>query len=157
MRSSGQVIGLLYGINTLGAASGSLFAGYILIGRFWFDGTTYMAALFNPGCGIDRNRLRSVDCHQAKPGNTKHKMAKSVLGSWSYRQILFASLLVGFIGLGFEMVWIRILYMSVIDKILILFISFHPICFPDRACPGGYFWGRRVNSSRAQKLFWQME
>jgi hypothetical protein len=113
VETSGQVIGLLYGINTLGAAAGSLFAGYILIGRFGFDGTTHIAALLNLGVAL----IAIVFARWiATKQNLEHKTpnAKSASGSWSYRQILFASLLVGFIGLGFEMVWIRILY--VINK-----------------------------------------
>ena len=35
---SGRVIGLLYGINTLGAALGTLLAGYVLIGFYGLDG-----------------------------------------------------------------------------------------------------------------------
>jgi MFS family permease len=44
---SGQVIGLLYGINTLGAALGALLAGYVLVGFYGFQGAIYVAVVLN--------------------------------------------------------------------------------------------------------------
>ena len=49
---SGQVIGLLYGINTLGAGLGALAAGYFLVGWLGFDGTTQVAVALNILVGI---------------------------------------------------------------------------------------------------------
>lgn len=155
VETSGQVIGLLYGINTLGAAAGSLSAGYILIGRFGFDGTTYIAALLNLGVALIAIVFaRRIVTKQ----NLEHKTpnAKSAPGSWSYRQILFASFLVGYIGLGFEMVWIRILY--VINKNSSYLFPSILFVFLTGLALGGYFWGRRADkAAEPEKLFWQME
>lgn len=155
VETSGQVIGLLYGINTLGAAIGSLFAGYVLIGKFGFDGTTYIAALLNLGVALiaivfARRIVRKQSSEEKAPDT------KTASSSWSYRQILFASFLVGYIGLGFEMVWIRVLH--VINKnssygfpsILFIFLTGLAL--------GGYFWGRRADkAAQPEKLFWQIE
>jgi spermidine synthase len=155
VETSGHVIGLLYGINTLGAAAGSLVAGYILIGKFGFSGTTYIAALLNLGIAliatIFARRITTKQSPEQKSPN-----AKTAPSSWNYRQILFASFLVGWIGLGFEMVWIRVLH--VINKnssygfpsILFIFLTGLAL--------GGYFWGRRADKVvRPEKLFWQIE
>jgi predicted membrane-bound spermidine synthase len=155
VETSGQVIGLLYGINTLGAAAGSLFAGYILIGRFGFDGTTYIAALFNLGVALIAIVFTRWIATKQNPEH-RTQNAISAPGSWSYRQILFASLLVGFIGLGFEMVWIRILY--VINKNSSYLFPSILFVFLTGLALGGYFWGRRADKAAApEKLFWQME
>ena len=153
--NSGQVIGLLYGINTLGAASGSLFAGYVLIGTFGFNGAVYIAALLNLGIALAAVlAARWIIGKQAAGRETPAAPVPS--GNWSYRQILFASFLVGFIGLGFEMVWIRILH--VINKNAsygfpsILFVFLAGLAL------GGYFWGRRADQvTEPEKLFWQIE
>lgn len=155
VETSGQVIGLLYGINTLGAAAGSLFAGYILIGKLGFHGTTYIAALLNLGVAliavVFARRIATKQNPEQKSPN-----AKTTPSSWSYRQILSASFLVGYIGLGFEMVWIRVLH--VINKnssygfpsILFIFLTGLAL--------GGYFWGRRADkAAQPEKLFWQIE
>ena len=155
VETSGRVIGLLYGINTLGAAAGSLLAGYILIAHLGFHGTTYIAALINLAVAV-------VAIVSARWIRTKHTAEQKIsnpnrtASHWSYHQTLFASFLVGLIGLGFEMVWIRILH--VINKnssygfpsILFIFLT--------GLAMGGYFWGRRADkAAEPEKLFWQME
>lgn len=155
VETAGQVIGLLYGINTLGAAAGSLLAGYVLIATFGFNGTTYIAAILNLGVALVAIIFtRWIDTKQIS--EQKIPSVKKTSGNWSYGQILFASFLVGFIGLGFEMVWIRVLH--VINKnsaygfpsILFIFLTGLAV--------GGYFWGRRAdNAAEPEKLFWQIE
>jgi spermidine synthase len=155
VETSGQVIGLLYGINTLGAAAGSLFAGYLLIGEFGFNGTTYIAALLNLVVSLIAIAFTRWIATKQNP-EQKTPDAKIASSRWTYSQILFASFLVGYIGLGFEMVWIRVLH--VINKnssygfpsILFIFLTGLAL--------GGYFWGRRADkATEPEKLFWQME
>jgi spermidine synthase len=155
VETSGQVIGLLYGINTLGAAAGSLFAGYILIGEFGFDGTTYIAALLNLGVALIAIAFARWIATKQNPEH-KTQNAKLASSSWNYRQILFASFLVGYMGLGFEMVWIRILY--VINKNSSYLFPSILFMFLTGLALGGYFWGRRADkAAEPEKLFWQME
>ena len=52
VETSGGVIGILYGINTLGAAVGSALAGYVLVGIFGFDGTIFIAVAMNAIVGL---------------------------------------------------------------------------------------------------------
>jgi len=152
----GRVIGLLYGINTLGAAIGALMAGYVFIGWHGFDGAILWAVLLNASVGIGavllikwRPEVKSVEIASQQP-SPKVEML------WVYHTILLASFLVGFIGLGYEMLWIRML--SVINKntaygfptILSVFLVGLGI--------GGYFWGRKADqTSNTVRLFWKLE
>lgn len=155
VETSGQVIGLLYGINTLGAAAGSLLAGYILIASVGFHGTAYIAALLNLGVAL----IAIIWARWISAGQMQGRKILSprvISGQWSYQQILFASFLVGFIGLGFEMVWIRVLHVinknSAYGFPSILFIFLTGLAL------GGYFWGRRADKTpEPERLFWRIE
>ena len=59
VETSGQVIGLLYGINTLGAAIGALVSGYILMGWFGFSGALLVAVVLNFLVGIGAVLLKT--------------------------------------------------------------------------------------------------
>jgi spermidine synthase len=144
VENAGQVIGLLYGINALGAAFGALLSGYVLIGLYGFVGTIYIAVLSNGLVGICAFLLSrwqfalDVEMH-----TTQITSPSSV--SWGYKTILFSSFLVGFIGLGFEMLWVRVLL--IVNKNTaygfpsILFVFLFALAL------GGYFWGRRADAS----------
>ena len=151
---SGHVIGLLYGINTLGAGLGALVAGYFLIGWLGFDGATQAAVALNVLVGIGavtlfQNKER-VD-RAAKIENNPES-APSI----SYGSILIAAFLVGFINLGFEMLWFRVL--GVINKgtaygfpsVLFVFLAGLAI--------GGFLWGRKADQSNDRvALFWKLQ
>jgi len=152
---SDQVIGLLYGINTLGAAIGALLAGYVLVGFYGFEGTVYVAVLLNTLvglCAFVASRRQHVPAVEPAPEQTTGAGAVS----WGYRAILLASFLVGFLGLGFEMLWIRILL--IVNKNTayafpsILFVFLFGLAL------GGYFWGRKADtSSNPVALFCKIE
>lgn len=144
VENSGQVIGLLYGINTLGAAFGALLSGYVLIGFYGFEWTIYIAVLLNGLVGLFALFLSrwqfalTPDVERRQPSG-----AGAVV--WDYKRILLSSFLVGFIGLGFEMLWVRILL--IVNKNTaygfpsILFVFLLGLAL------GGYFWGRRADAS----------
>ena len=107
--TSGIIIGILYGINTAGAALGALVTGYVLLGFLGITGSLYIASALNIIVGIlaifasGRKPKISVEMEQrVRITDTKDTNIR-------YFTILVASFLVGFIGLGFEMLWIRIL------------------------------------------------
>lgn len=152
---SGQVIGLLYGINTLGAALGTLLAGYVLIGFYGFDGTVYLAVLLNALVGLCALALSRREFGSAMEPNPEESAGAGTV-SWGYRTILLCSFLVGFLGLGFEMLWIRVLL--IVNKNTayafpsILFVFLFGLAL------GGYFWGRRADrSSHPAALFCKIE
>ena len=153
--TSGQVIGLLYGINTLGAAFGCLLAGYVLIGKFGFDGASIVAVAFNVGVGMIAI-LASRWISFPTPSPSTQTTTKNTTTYWTYRQILFTSFIVGFIGLGFEMLWIRILHIfnknTSYGFASILFVFLIGLAI------GGYYWGRRADTAPdPEKLFWLVE
>jgi spermidine synthase len=152
---SGRVVGLLYGINTLGAAFGSLLSAYILINKFGFTGAIWVAVALNISVGLLAilcTRLIKLDAsRQSSPIREEKESSR-----WKFQQILFTSFMIGFIGLGFEMLWIRILH--IINKNTsygfpsILFVFLIGLAL------GGYYWGRRADrSSDPEKLFWRVE
>jgi predicted membrane-bound spermidine synthase len=155
VETSGRIIGLLYGINTLGAAIGCLSAGYVLIGKFGFDGASLFAVILNIVVGLAA--LISTPWVTLKNiGHQKTLEPKVDKTNWGYYQILFASFMVGFIDLGFEMLWIRILH--IVNKNTsygfpsILFIFLLGLAI------GGYYWGRRADkTTNPERLFWNVE
>ena len=145
VETAGQVIGLLYGINTLGAALGAVLGGYVLIGFYGFEGAIYRAVFLNAAVGLFAVWLSRRQMALATgPVDGVTASGGSVL--WGYGSILVSSFLVGFIGLGFEMLWIRLL--SLVNKNTAY--SFPSVLgvFLFGLAIGGYFWGRRADTSR---------
>jgi spermidine synthase len=135
----------LYGINTLGAAFGSFIAGYLLIGWLGFSGTLLSAVLMNTivGCAaLVLNRRSAV----AQIGEIDQDRVEQREIWWGYRTILLASFLVGFIGLGMEMLWIRMLHVLTKNTAYsfptILFVFLVGLAL------GGIFWGRKADKAR---------
>ncbi len=154
VETSGHVIGLLYGINTLGAAFGALVSGYILMGWFGFNGALLVAAVLNFLVGAGAVLLR--DRFEIRSEAPSAKISAPPRELWSYEAILFSAFLAGFIGMGFEMLWFRLL--GVFNKHTaygfpsILFIFLIALAL------GGWFWGRRIDNSRDPvRLFWKLQ
>lgn len=152
--TSGQVIGLLYGINTLGAGLGALIAGYVLIGWLGFEGATYVAVLLNLGVGVGAILLLG---NQEQPAINKDQATYSAKKSdLSYRTILFAAFLVGFINLGFEMLWFRVL--GIWNKTTVYGFPSVLFVFLAGLAIGGFLWGRKADQSENRvALFWKLQ
>ncbi|MGD8403472.1 MAG: fused MFS/spermidine synthase [Anaerolineales bacterium] len=145
VETSGSVIGILYGINTLGAAFGTALAGYVLIGFYGFDGTTYIAVALNAIVGLlaiilARWQKQSVQSQEDEEPKTKP------VYQWGYTTILISSFLVGFIGLGFEMLWIRVLH--IVDKNTAYSFPSILFVFLLGLALGGYIFGRAADRSK---------
>ena len=145
VETSGGIIGILYGINTLGAAFGTALSGFVLIGIYGFDGTTYIAVGMNALVGGLAVILSRWQVHVVQEAEVKTATPKPAI-QWGYTTILVSSFLVGFIGLGFEMLWIRILH--IVNKNTaysfpsILFIFLLGLAI------GGYIFGRAADRSK---------
>src|SRR3990172_2833341 len=88
VETSGSVIGILYGINTLGAAFGTVLAGYVLIGAYGFDGTTTIAVAMNSIvglCAVLLARWQGIQTAAAE------QQAISPVTQWGYKTILISS------------------------------------------------------------------
>jgi predicted membrane-bound spermidine synthase len=145
VETSGRVIGILYGINTLGAAFGAALSGYLLIGFYGLDGSVYIAAFLNAIVGLCAFALiRWGRTHAVEPDITQGAVSSPI--TWGYGRILVSSFLVGFIGLGFEMLWVRVLL--IVNKSTaygfpsILFIYLLGLAL------GGAVFGRRADQSK---------
>ena len=145
VETSGGVIGILYGINTLGAAFGTVLAGYVLIGAYGFDGTTTIAVAMNAIVGLLAVILARWKERDTQPAESETPGDQPAF-QWGYTAILLSSFLVGFIGLGFEMLWVRILH--IVNKSTaysfpsILFIYLLGLAL------GGYIFGRQADRSK---------
>jgi len=144
VETSGSVIGILYGINTLGAAFGTALAGYVLIGIFGFDGTTYIAVALNTIVGLIAVFLARWQVRGAQPSEAELPADRPAV-QWGYATILVSSFLVGFIGLGFEMLWIRILH--IVNKNTAYSFPSILFVFLLGLALGGYIFGRAADRS----------
>jgi spermidine synthase len=145
VETSGQVIGLLYGINTLGAALGALVSGYLLIGLYGFAGTIYLGVLVNGFVGVVALLLSRWQPPHAEDRDTD-PLAEGKSIVWRYQTILISSFLVGFIGLGFEMLWVRVLL--IVNKNTAYGFPSILVVYLLGLALGGNFWGRRADVAR---------
>lgn len=97
-------VGVLYGVNTLGAALGCVAAGLVLLPTVGLRLTVWIGAALNILCGIAVASLRAIE---APPIETPHRETQSPTGSRVLIAVLFFS--VGFVALGGEVLWTRYL------------------------------------------------
>lgn len=155
VETAGRVIGLLYGINTLGAALGALISGYFLIGWFGYTGTIAVAVAINILVGIIAIILSLRFQTESIEEGVKKKQ-EQITVAWKYGYLLTAAFLVGFIDLGFEMLWFRTL--GLLNKNTAYnFPSILGIFLIGLAL-GGWLWGRKVDESKEPvNLFWKLQ
>lgn len=105
-------VGQLYGLNTLGAALGSLVAVWWLIRSWGFEGSVHAAAVLNLVCGLVAlvlaGLVRDVPARppvaEPAPAPDDPPAARLSFRTW---MLLFASS--GFVALSLEIVWFRLL------------------------------------------------
>ncbi len=105
---------ILYGINTLGAATGALMAGFVLIYRIGVHATTMVAAIVNIAIGITCFVLyRRVAGNAAIPLiNEEEKREDEQCHSGKSRLATFALVITfvsGFVSLASEVIWTKML------------------------------------------------
>lgn len=114
LRDKGRVgfgVGLLYFVNTIGAAAGCFLAGFYLIPYLGLRSTTLMAAAFNGAVALaawslDRGAARERD---AMPEAGEERDAAEVPATSPPSWPLVVAFGSGMTALGFEVVWFRIL------------------------------------------------
>ncbi len=115
IKETGKTIGFLYGINTLGAAFGALLAGFWLIGFFGFGGAIIVAVSCNFLAGIGALYLhQTIHFQSGKDRVSDLDEAEKPQTTWNFKTVWLSAFLVGFIGMGFEMLWIR--FLGIISK-----------------------------------------
>lgn len=104
---SAQLIGWLYGLNTLGAAIGAFFGGWYLIGTVGFDKAVYLGALINlvvAGGGLLLARGLDMDTNRTVTKASISDTADGVVWRWSL--LVFIS---GFLIVALQIVWYRLI------------------------------------------------
>ncbi len=171
---AGEIVGLLYGINTLGAATGAFLSGFLLISISGIDGAAYIASGLNVISGLaaiiiylyDPERLPAVnrmegDVRLIKDSTHRHNKGKyaGMLFQNAYpgfAGIILISFMVGFLGLGYEMLWIRML--AIINKNTVYGFPTILGIFLGGLALGGYYFGKRADRANdPYQLFWKLE
>jgi spermidine synthase len=121
----GKKIGLLYGINMVGAVIGSFLAGFILIPCIGMHFSVMIAAAVNLCIGATaifyQRRIKTVEIQKIEsaviPKVEKVKPASQLLNIRLLKYVLVASALSGFAALSSEMLWNRTLIMYLQNSI----------------------------------------
>ena len=103
-------VGLLYGINTLGAALGCVCAGFILLPELGFLDTIRFGAVLNILAGIVAGSLPIARSGLAQP----QLMETEKRRHWGIFTLFFA---VGFVALGGEVLWTRYLGLLIANTV----------------------------------------
>ena len=108
-----RVIGMLYALNTLGAAAGAFAAPWVLIPRVGLEGSLWVAAALNLTCAALAVALARQTTARGKhvPESSHETPPASALDgqSLSFRTWVVIYALTGFIALGLEIAWFRLL------------------------------------------------
>ena len=99
--SIGGRVGWLYSLNVLGAAAGTLLAGFVLIRAVGVMGTLYMAAGLNAVVALSAaalSRRAAVRRQEPRPVARQRRGRRALLAA------VFAG---GLVGIGYELVWMR--------------------------------------------------
>jgi len=115
--SFGARLGLLYAVNTLGAVSGCLIAGFLLIKQLGLDATTYLAATANLVIALAAILLsRRVGESRSRPSSVAEASQPSEGGEagpiYSERVARYTALafgVSGFCALAYQVLWTRVL------------------------------------------------
>jgi spermidine synthase len=113
-RPAGTSVSLLYALNTLGAMTGTLLAGYLLIPAIGIQNAFLLAATLNVMVGgtallLDKSPNRTIESeidNRQSPDNYQSSIANRPLSL-----VVFIS---GFASLGLEIVWFRLMLQFVV-------------------------------------------
>ena len=110
IEGSAQLIGQLYGVNTLGAATGAFIGGWFLIGTFGFDVTIQIGAALNLVVAAGGLWLaRRLDMGRETTPAPRQRSATANDGIvWRWSLLVFIS---GFLIVALQIVWFRLVGM----------------------------------------------
>jgi len=106
---TGQLIGIFYGVNIIGAACGALVTGLFLIELFGLVGTTRIAVIIDMLIGCAFLVLSKTYLKQSKSVSQNNIPGKINLNLKLSINIIIAALAFGFVSLSFEIVLFRLL------------------------------------------------
>jgi len=108
---TGRGVAWLYCLNSAGAATGCLLAGFVTIGRFGLQATSILAVIINIGAGLTALMLRRRN-ESTGPVLSEPSAPAGIPNAayWpSPRQLAWAALLSGAAAMAYEVGWFRIL------------------------------------------------
>lgn len=107
-RETGSWLGLLYGVNTLGAVIGTAACGFVLIGSIGEQATVILGVLINL---LVAAVAYAMDRGEKPLPITPPDSPQKALGGWDRfkKLLLIAFAFSGFTALGYEVIWTRIL------------------------------------------------
>lgn len=119
IRQFGRVLGLLYGINTLGAVLGAVLAEVLLLERFGVRGTALCAGALNIAAALAAMGLARAPRSERVPVPPQDAGTPAEVSGAALRPLV-AVFLSGFALLALEVVWLRF---------LMLFLNDTPLAF----------------------------
>lgn len=133
-------ISIIYGLNTIGASAGCIASGYFLLRQIGLINTIYVTALANALLAAAVLLIPNNTDEKKKRSDEKFLVQGTSLSPGSRNVILLISAIAGFIGLSSELVWTRLIVLSVggsiyaYSTILAVYLFFYGI----GAAVGGY-------------------
>lgn len=117
----GRLVGLLYGVNTLGAAAGCLVAGFVTIERWGLSRTIFTGAGLAAGA-VALAGVVSLSAPVPTSGTSgadpsRDPAATTAADRRHWRTLWLAAALGGFVGLGAEVVWTRMLSLLALNTV----------------------------------------
>ena len=112
----GRVVGALYGFNTLGAAAGSLVAGFVMIETWGLQRSIWLGAgAAVLGVAISLLGIRRPEPKAPQPAASAEQPSVEVYTGGDRVEVRFmvAAFLSGLVGLGAEVVWTRLMLLIV--------------------------------------------
>jgi spermidine synthase len=108
MEMAPSSIGWLYGVNTLGAAVGTLLGGFYVIGTFGYEVAVYLGAILNLSIGASALVAASSFSDAIPEGRDVggHQPQGMTSRVWLWSLLVFGS---GFLIVSLEIVWLRVL------------------------------------------------
>ena len=116
LSGAGWRIGLLYGLNTAGAALGCILVDFFAIPHFGLFQAQVMAVLLNLLAAVGAFRILKIDGRKPGPDPTpvaRDKPMARDLRNRPFLLVVLAIALSGFAAMGMEIVWIRFLTSAV--------------------------------------------
>jgi spermidine synthase len=107
----GPAVGILYGVNTLGAAAGAFLTGFVLIRHFGIRRTIYLAASVNGALAVAFVLLHFAWSagREEKAGPEVEPIEGTPLGTARLRLLMTALGVSGFASFSYEVLWTRLL------------------------------------------------
>jgi len=106
-------VSLLYFVNTIGAAAGTIFTSYVLISFFGLDNAIYFSVAINLILAVLIFSISS-----SYTGFQKYPQVKSSIcekktsiqgGEQKYKVFYFFAFITGFLAIGYEIIWFRVI------------------------------------------------